>query len=58
MNQALVASLDDPGDPKALRRRRRRGFRQDAHPAGLRAYIQSEMAKWTKILTDAGVKPE
>jgi tripartite-type tricarboxylate transporter receptor subunit TctC len=59
MNQALVASLDDP----AIRKRFEElggdvASAETRTPAGLRAYIQSEMAKWTKILTEAGVKPE
>jgi tripartite-type tricarboxylate transporter receptor subunit TctC len=59
MNQALVASLDDA----AIRTRFEElggeiASAEARTPAGLRAFIQSEITIWTKILTEAGVKAE
>ncbi len=57
MNQALIASLDDPVVKKRFEDLGGNVATAETRtPAGLRAFIQSEISKWTKILNDAGVK--
>jgi hypothetical protein len=63
---------DDPGDPQRLHGGRfthrlvdgemeasRQGADLDLKsPVEFRAYIVAELAKWAKVVKDAGVKPE
>ena len=56
LNQALVTSLRDPANRKFL-------LEQGAEPVGSNldeheAYIKSEVAKWIKVVKQAGIEPQ
>ena len=56
LNAALVTSLKDPANRKFL-------LEQGAEPIGSsmdehEAYIKSEVAKWIKVVKQAGIEPQ